>query len=471
MEHEPEAKRPRGLWDLMRHETDSASREDAAEPPEREKVEPETEETEETSTSGKGLWAMMGVAPPPAESPAEDALEEIEEIDEDESAPPPAWFQAKAEPIDEDSEWEEIVDETPPEDEAALEPAVRRRIAVPFVVAHEESPAQAKREAIQVQIGRSRGAILSLLVGLFAIPLTLLAARPEVWTRIPATVLGFGAMVLGLISFNEIQRSRGRQTGTRFAMAGMVLGTIAMFLGPLVVAPWSVKQTKASGRQITRDHLAEIGSALRAYHRKEGRYPPGETYRVSETGESVRLHSWMTELLPYLDAQSIYQDIRQDEPWNDPVNQPAMRKSVSAFLAGGVEKTHSQQGYGLSHFAGLGGQEQVQGGRMANVGIFDRSSHVTMKDLESGDGLSQTLIAGEIPENYSPWGEPGNWRTIGEGLNRDKHSFGNADRTGAMFLKADGSVQFFSNNVSVDVLKRLSTRDGEDNRMIPDKYR
>src|SRR5690606_22486227 len=98
-----------------------------------------------------------------------------------------------------------------------------------------------------------------------------------------------------------------------------------------------------------------------------------------------------------------------------------------------------------------------------------RSSNVRQSDIT--DGLSQTLVAGEIPDGYRPWGEPGNWRIIGEGLNRETGSFGNAQRTGAMFLKADGSVQFFANSVSPDVLRRLSTRDGEDNRMIPEKYR
>ena len=112
---------------------------------------------------------------------------------------------------------------------------------------------------------------------------------------------------------------------------------------------------------------------------------------------------------------------------------------------------------------------EVNGGAMANVGIFNRSSQVTQQDIS--DGMSQTLVAGEIPEGYRPWGEPGNWREIRAGLNQDNTSFGNAQRTGAMFLKADGSVQFLSNQVSLEILKSLSTRDGDDNRLIPERYR
>jgi len=182
--------------------------------------------------------------------------------------------------------------------------------------------------------------------------------------------------------------------------------------------------------------------------------------------EAVRA---LADLGRHLDAQDVYHDIRREDPWNASSNKPPLTQSVRAFLAGGVETTHNSQGYGVSHFAGLGGREKVNSGRMANVGIFERNSQVTDNDIR--DGKSQTLIAGEIPENYRPWGEPGNWRTVGDGLNRSSTSFGNAKGTGAMFLKADGSVQFLSNQVSADVLKRLSTRDGEDNRLIPEKYR
>ena len=109
------------------------------------------------------------------------------------------------------------------------------------------------------------------------------------------------------------------------------------------------------------------------------------------------------------------------------------------------------------------------GGRYANLGIFERSSNVSRDDVT--DGLSQTLVAGEIPEGFRPWGEPGNWRAIGERLCQVSEGFGNTEGTGALFLRADGSVQFYSKSVSADVLKRLGTRDGDDNRMIPERLR
>lgn len=466
--------KPRGLWDVMRHQNESQE----SSPRETEPFQDEADR-DPSASSGKGLWAMMGVAPTPASQsdPQESPSPDTE--DDETSAPAPGWFRGKTTKVaesdaptaGEESSWDEsseaYKDET--EQEPEIEKPPLRAEPSPVVVTPRQSPALAKHVNLAKKTGLSRGAMLSLAVGLLAMPLTLLAAKPEIWTRIPATVVGFGALVMGLISFNEIQRSRGSRTGKAFAIAGMVLGTVAMFLGPMVIAPWSQNQTKANQRQLTQEHLEAIGTALREYHTQHDHYPPGGTYRVEESGETTRMHSWMTHLLPYLDADAVYRNIDMNEPWDASVNKPGFSHSIPAFLVGGVDETHNASGYGLSHFAGVGGQVEVNGGHTANVGIFDRSSQVTRQDIT--DGLSQTLVAGEIPEGYRPWGEPGNWRDIGAGLNQDTTSFGNAQRTGAMFLKADGSVQFFSNRVSAEILKSLSTRDGDDNRLIPEKYR
>jgi hypothetical protein len=90
--------------------------------------------------------------------------------------------------------------------------------------------------------------------------------------------------------------------------------------------------------------------------------------------------------------------------------------------------------------------------------LFGVNSKVTRKDVT--DGQANTLAAGEIADNFPPWGDPENWRPIGKGINRDAQGFGNHDRTGACFLMADGSVRYFSNKTSTRVMTALSTRDG-----------
>ncbi len=471
--------KPKSLWELMRQSPQVPLAEVPPAPPSAKTDEPaEAEDQESTEPSkGKGLWALMGVkAPPVPDSVPALPDEDFQEVEQP-LAPPPAWFHGKAE-ADSSEESEpppvleqgDVYGEVPIPKELPAPPPQVAAEPTPFVINPLEPRQLSRPSAFVVQKKEpSRGAFLSLLVGVLALPMTLLSAMPEIWTRIPAAIVGLGALVIGLISYSEIQRSRGRQSGKGLAMTGMTLGTIAMFLGPLVVAPWSEGQTVAGSRRTTQQHLKTLGAALGEYHNQNGHFPAGGTYRVQESGERTALHSWMTQLLPHLDGQSIYQEIRREEAWSEPVNKSPMSKSVPAFLAGGVAETHSSSGYAVSHFAGIGGQVTTTDGNTANVGIFDGGAHVSRSDIS--DGLSQTLIAGEIPTGYRPWGEPGNWRTLEDGLNRGSTSFGNANGTGAMFLRADGSVGFISNQISGDVLKRLSTRDGEDNRLIPENYR
>jgi hypothetical protein len=113
----------------------------------------------------------------------------------------------------------------------------------------------------------------------------------------------------------------------------------------------------------------------------------------------------------------------------------------------------------------VGGQREDDSG-MFHLGIFDRNSGVRRVDVV--DGLSNTFVAGEINQNYPPWGDPENWRQIDAPLNEHPYGFGNATRTGAHFLMADSSVRFIPNATSMDVLRKLATRDGREPDERPD---
>ena len=95
---------------------------------------------------------------------------------------------------------------------------------------------------------------------------------------------------------------------------------------------------------------------------------------------------------------------------------------------------------------------------LVHLGLFSDGGPVRREQFT--DGLSQTIIIGEIRDAFPPWGEPGNVRSIGEGLNRQFRGFGNEAGTGATFLHADGSAKFYSNKTDKRVLQRLETRDG-----------
>ena len=310
-----------------------------------------------------------------------------------------------------------------------------------------------------VRSGRSRAGVWALVLGALAVPASLLAVIPAFWSKVPAMACGLAALVLGNIAVGEIRRSRGRITGLPWARAGIGLGACGILLGPMVISRLGLWDDNSL--EYSRMHLEQVGTALDGYYDENGQYPSGGTYFLAPSGKSQHLHGWLTRLLPYIGEQELFAQIQLDQPWDGPLNLEPMSRTVPPFLSGGGPRRLPVGEYGITHFAGVGGDVVLPNDAgVAQAGVFGVNSEVTREDIF--DGLSNTLIVGEISRNYPAWGDTRNWRIIGRGLNIDAEGFGNAAGTGAHFLMGDGSVRFFANQVDRRLLEKLSTRDGEE---------
>ncbi len=456
-ESEPSAS-PRGLWSVIGQSGDDEQQAvgapDGVAPASHRLAEaqPESSSDSAESVSPKGLWGVMSGGAPavPQSAPADSPVPQPDET--------------------EDVATEELTARTTSQHvETQSAHLLDSPTSVPSptetFVAADSAPAFAQ---VEVKTGRSNMAFAASLVGLFAVPLAALALLPDAWLRLPATIAGFTALMLGLLGWQEVRGSRGRRTGSEFATAGMVLGVLAMFLGPIVFARVGQGYRKSFGQQQTITNLETIGSALQSYHRKQQHYPAGGIFRTNKNDTQQPMHGWMASLLPHLGEQELHGSIRFNVPYDDPANLSAMRSNVNAFLAAGGDRSPiGRRKFAPTHFAGLGGELNIEGVGLVKVGVFGRNSSMTREDLT--DGLSQTFVAGEIASFYPAWGEPENWRMIGRGLNRDADGFGNAADTGALFLKADGSVKFYSNKTDPTVLRMLSTPNAGD--LVTDQNR
>jgi len=450
---------PKGLWSVMQ------SADAAPEAPQT--TSPSSGETAELPTGGRSLWSVMQAGEPrtgetqpesaglrePEESAQSEASESVVETTEQ----PPA---SDAETFD---DFDDEVD-IPPPSSVLAEPTEFDAHAAGL---SEPVPPPKRSQTVP---RRARGAGRALLLGLLALPAAALSFLPDIWIRIPATLVGFAALMAGLLAVGEIRSSRGRKTGMKMAGTGIVLGIAAMLLGPFVFAPFGESWRLRHGRRQTHDNLQQVGDALDAYYREHERFPPGTTYAKGESGGEVPLHNWQTMLLPHLGDKErrLYERIDLTKPYDDDANRRVMQQNVPAFFAADADRTKTAAGFAVTHFVALGGTTDVDGVGRVNVGIFWRNSRISRDDVT--DGAANTLVAGEIAFDYPPWGEPENYRSIGEGLNRSRDGFGNADRTGAMFLRADGSVRFLSNKIDPDVLRKLSTRDGGEQVDLPPGY-
>jgi hypothetical protein len=107
-----------------------------------------------------------------------------------------------------------------------------------FGIAADEALLSAQNKSAGFDADNSRRALLAAVLGGLSIPLSGVALVNAAWSRMPATALGFVAILTRLIASQEIERSAGRKTGRRLAITGIVTGIVGVFLGPLVIAPF-----------------------------------------------------------------------------------------------------------------------------------------------------------------------------------------------------------------------------------------
>jgi hypothetical protein len=101
----------------------------------------------------------------------------------------------------------------------------------------DEALLSVQSKAAGLHADNSRRAVAAAVLGGLSIPLSGLALVNAGWSRLPAPAVGFLGILTGLIASQEIQRSGGRKTGRRLAIAGIVSGIVGSFLGPVVIAP------------------------------------------------------------------------------------------------------------------------------------------------------------------------------------------------------------------------------------------
>ena len=407
---------------------------------------PAPSEPLENRPARKGLWGVMQNAPP-----AKPTVEA--------TAPTARVVPARPLPTKPAPEIPGESSGADPEPEVGSDPALATLLGAS---AH-EALAEVSDKAAEVRGINSRRAILSLALGIASIPLAFLALINAIWSRLPAPLVGFLAILTGLVAAQEIQRSAGRKTGRQFAMYGIIAGIVGSFLGPVAMSGLGRRLMHSSHQGFTTGHLKTIGAALTEYEKKRDEFPPGGVFRKNKAGELRGYHGWMTMLLPWVGEGDLYAAIRQNVPYDDNANLSVFEQDVAVFFASGTDQSKVRGRFGASHFAGVGGEltsDQAGDKRILHLGLFGVNSTVTRGDVT--DGLANTMAAGEIAADLPPWGDPENWRAIGKGLNRDRQGFGNHDRTGACFLMADGSVRFLSNKTDLKVLTALSTRDGNE---------
>ncbi|HET6425457.1 MAG TPA: DUF1559 domain-containing protein [Planctomycetaceae bacterium] len=402
----------RGLWAVMQ--------------PAETVTEPVPESANETSIPARGLWSVMGAGSAstvPVDAVSDDELEPMELVDE-------------TEPLTVEETHLEIAGDPPATDALGAAFEFETGTTTPRL---------------------ARGS-QALWLGMLALPLAATAWFGILWTALPTAACAFGALILAAAEWTA--RGPINTAERRRVTIGAVSGAAALVLGPFVFGPLGNAAREARSGRSTSRNLQQIGTALLSVHDQAAAFPAGGTALRDNEGKSRGGHGWMASLLPFLGQQTLFQQIDFSQPYDEAVNRPAMSKPVIMFYAAGGNRALNGGGFAVSHFAGVGGDVVNARGEKQPAGIFRTGQPLTREDVT--DGLSVTFAAGELGGAYPAWGDPENFRVPQLGFNKDARGFGNAARTGATMLFADGHAKFFPNATDPELLRRLATRNAGD---------
>lgn len=223
---------------------------------------------------------------------------------------------------------------------------------------------------------------------------------------------------------------------------------VAMFLCVIVLL-WDVLLYESNdGREHRRaeslNHLKNIDLATHNYAaQNDGKLPPPALVGP----EGMENFGWAVSLLPYLEAQAMYDRLDFDKPWNDPVNRDVVTHKNRLFLNPRVERPIEEEGYGLLHYA-------------ANSQVFRPGKTWGLDEISARDGLTNTIFFGEIGNRFRPWAAPGSLRDPAEGFGDGPRQFGITGSDLILFAFGDGSARAINRDIDPQILKALATPDG-----------
>jgi len=242
------------------------------------------------------------------------------------------------------------------------------------------------------------------------------------------------------------------------------IAIIALLIALLLPA---IQQTRELARRTQcSNNLKQIGLSLSNYESALRVFPFG-VLGVHGTATSVNpLHTWHSQILPYLEQQSLYSAYQYNRTFNSSVNQQIAITTISTFICPTHPESAPVSGlWGQNHYAGNAG---TQSG--INDGVLYPMSAVRRRDIT--DGTSHTLAVGEIGYDLGGWARGalaggGGGGGGGQGFARAVVRWWKAPPNCAKPGFSDGRVTFLNENMDLQLQRAIGTRYGGEVVDIP----
>ena len=183
-----------------------------------------------------------------------------------------------------------------------------------------------------------------------------------------------------------------------------------------------------------KNNLKQLGLAFHNYHNTHKRFPQ----RAAADQNGKALLSWRVHLLPFLDANDLYQQFHLDEPWDSDHNKTLIEKMPATFAAVGDEQLLKQF---KTRYVSPANAEACLGSKEGT-----RIAEIT-------DGTSQTILAVEARTDAAViWTKPDDIVIDF----KDPFKFLKDARKGTFLaLMCDGRVNAISDKISAENLNAL----------------
>lgn len=291
----------------------------------------------------------------------------------------------------------------------------------------------------------------------------------------------------------------GRRLGFTLVELLVVVAIIAVLIAILLPA---VQQWEAARYMTCRNNLKQIGLALHNYSNVNRVLPPSSTSRIdfgvwSTEPKQYHLHSWASLLLPFVEQQTVSNQVNYDVSALDPLNQQIASQILAIYRCPTYSgSTYSQsplyttlsKTYAIRNYAAMGAT--TVGKLYQNPdGVFYALSSTRITDVK--DGTSTTIFIVETREpdaavwidggtaavtahpyddknspdyalpqsglNYTPYFTP----IGGQGITC-QYGPSSMHPGGITHLFGDGSVRFIAPTVNVKVYDCAVTPDGHE---------
>ena len=258
-----------------------------------------------------------------------------------------------------------------------------------------------------------------------------------------------------------LARPRAQKQQFAFTLVELLvsIAIIGILIGLLLPAVQAVRES--ARRMQCQNHLRQIGLALHNYHSAYRKLPPGGI-EVRPTIPNGKQLAWSAMLLPFMEQSGVYDKINFDHAFDDPINADAAETVIPTFICPSTPRTTElQRGMGPTDYGGIYG-ERITGPNHPPRGVMIHEKAVRFRDVT--DGLSSTLVISE-DANFRDGQWINAWNLFDQAFpinqapdfENDIRSF---HPTGANGLLVDGSVQFMTDSMDLELLAAICTRNG-----------